>query len=333
MLPAVKPLKWFFSGVGKQRHEIRRALELGIHCFNIESETELERIQQEAEIMGKVAAVSVRVNPDVDARTHPYISTGLKDNKFGIDIKAAPAVYQRAAELANIEVVGVDCHIGSQLTTKEPFIDALDRLLLLVDQLREMGIILKHLDIGGGLGISYEKHEQPPTPSEYLGQVREHLAANEHHKHLKIVVEPGRSIAAQAGMLITEVELIKQSDHKAFAVVDAAMNDLLRPLIYSAWHGIEPVVRNDERGELLCDVVGPICETGDFLGKDRKLKVAEGDLLAVRSAGAYGFGMNSNYNSRCRPAEIMVDGDQVHLVRRRERLADQWANEILLPEG
>ncbi|WP_422412603.1 MULTISPECIES: diaminopimelate decarboxylase [unclassified Endozoicomonas] len=325
--------KVVFSGVGKQRHEIRRALELGIHCFNIESETELERIQQEAEIMGKVAAVSVRVNPDVDARTHPYISTGLKDNKFGIDIKAAPAVYQRAAELANIEVVGVDCHIGSQLTTKEPFIDALDRLLLLVDQLREMGIILKHLDIGGGLGISYEKHEQPPTPSEYLGQVREHLAANEHHKHLKIVVEPGRSIAAQAGMLITEVELIKQSDHKAFAVVDAAMNDLLRPSIYSAWHGIEPVVRNDERGELLCDVVGPICETGDFLGKDRKLKVAEGDLLAVRSAGAYGFGMSSNYNSRCRPAEIMVDGDQVHLVRRRERLADQWANEILLPEG
>ena len=248
--------KVVFSGVGKQRHEIRRALEVGIHCFNVESEVELERIQEEASALNKIAAISMRVNPDVDAQTHPYISTGLKDNKFGIDISRAPEVYQRATELPNIEVVGVDCHIGSQLTTKEPFIDALDRLLLLVDQLAERGIKLKHLDIGGGLGISYEG-EVPPTPTEYLSEVRSHLMAQEKYQHLAIVVEPGRSIAGQAGLLTTEVELIKKSDHKNFVVVDAAMNDLLRPAIYSAYHSIEPVQLDDSKKSMHCDVVGP----------------------------------------------------------------------------
>ncbi|MRI33066.1 diaminopimelate decarboxylase [Endozoicomonas sp. OPT23] len=325
------PAKVVFSGVGKQRHEIRRALEVGIHCFNVESEVELERIQEEAAAMNKVASISMRVNPDVDAQTHPYISTGLKDNKFGIDISRAPEVYQRAAELPNIDIVGVDCHIGSQLTTKEPFIDALDRLLILVDQLAERGIKLKHLDIGGGLGISYDG-EVPPTPTEYLSEVRGHLMAQEKYQHLAIVVEPGRSIAGNAGLLATEVELIKKSDHKNFVVVDAAMNDLLRPSIYSAYHGIEPVQQDDSKESLFCDVVGPICETGDFLGKDRDIKVAEGDLLAVMSSGAYGFGMSSNYNSRNRIAEVMVDGDKVHQVRRRETIQEQFATESLLPE-
>ena len=325
--------KVVFSGVGKQRHEIRRALEVGIHCFNVESEVELERIQAEAEALGKVASVSVRVNPDVDAQTHPYISTGLKDNKFGIDITLAPQVYQRAADLPNINAVGVDCHIGSQLTSSEPFIDALDRLLVLVDQLAEMNITLKHLDIGGGLGISYQEEEVPPTPTDYLSEVRSRLAASDKHRHLEIIVEPGRSIAGQAGLLVTRVELIKQSDSKAFTVVDAAMNDLLRPSIYSAYHAIDPVVPDNSKEALTGDVVGPICETGDFLGKDRTLRAIEGDLLAIRSAGAYGFGMSSNYNSRNRAAEIMVDGDQAFLVRKRETIEEQLASETLLPEG
>lgn len=324
--------KVVFSGVGKQRHEIRRALEVGVHCFNIESEVELDRIQQEAEALGKTASVSLRVNPDVDAQTHPYISTGLRDNKFGVDINLAPAVYERAAAMPNIEVVGVDCHIGSQLTTREPFLDALDRLLVLVDQLAEKGITLKHIDIGGGLGICY-KDEVPPTPTDYLSEVKHRLSQSERHKHLAIVVEPGRSIAAQAGMLITQVELIKRTDYKSFAVVDAAMNDLLRPSIYSAYHEIEPVVPDNSTEAVTYDIVGPICETGDFLGKDRTLVIQEGDLLAIRSAGAYGFGMSSNYNSRNRAAEIMVDGDQAHLVRRRETIEEQLAPEMLLPEG
>lgn len=321
------PARVVFSGVGKQQDEIQRALEVGVHCFNVESETELDRIQQIAESMGKRAAISLRVNPDVDAQTHPYISTGLRDNKFGIDINHALAVYQRAAEMPNIEIVGVDCHIGSQLTSGEPFIDALDRLLLLVDSLQAHGIELKHIDIGGGLGIAYND-ETPPTPSDYLNTVKARLQG----RNLKLVVEPGRSIAGQAGLLLTQVELIKRTDHKNFAVVDAAMNDLLRPSIYSAWHGIEPVVPDDSKEALVCDIVGPICETGDFLGRDRVLRIAEGDLLAVKSAGAYGFGMSSNYNSRNRCAEIMVDGDQVHLVRRRETIAEQLAPESVLPD-
>lgn len=320
------PANVVFSGVGKQSHEIRRALEVGVHCFNVESGSELDRIQHIAGQMDKVAAISVRVNPDVDAQTHPYISTGLRDNKFGIDINRAPAVYQRAAEMPNIQVVGVDCHIGSQLTNREPFIDALDRLLLLVDVLKEQGIELKHIDIGGGLGVAYND-EMPPSPADYLTEVKAKLQG----RNLNLIVEPGRSIAAQAGILLTRVELIKRTDHKAFAVVDAAMNDLLRPSIYSAWHGIEPVQFDDSKEALMCDIVGPICETGDFLGKERLLRITEGDLLAVKSAGAYGFGMSSNYNSRNRCVEVMVDGEQAHQVRRRETIEDQLAPENILP--
>ena len=320
------PSKVVFSGVGKQNHEIQRALEVGVHCFNVESETELDRIQSIAQALNKRAAISLRVNPDVDARTHPYISTGLRDNKFGIDINQAPAVYQRAAAMPNIDVVGVDCHIGSQLTEGEPFIDALDRLLLLTDVLKEQGIVLEHIDIGGGLGIAYDG-ENPPSPSEYLDSVKARLEG----RNLTLIVEPGRSISGQAGVLLTRVELLKCNDYKNFAVVDAAMNDLLRPAIYSAWHGIEPVDSTLDREENVYDVVGPICETGDFIGKERSLRIAEGDLMAVKSAGAYGFGMSSNYNSRNRCPEIMVDGSQVHEVRRRETIEDQCALETVLP--
>lgn len=326
-----EPSKVIFSGVGKRSEEIARALEAGIRSFNVESEAELETIQLEAKSAGKVAPVSVRVNPDVDPQTHPYISTGLKENKFGIDIETATAVYHHAASLPNIEVVGVDCHIGSQITAKEPFLDALDRLLLLVDDLHQMGIFPKHLDIGGGLGVSYQGDECPPTPVDYLGDVCKRLESHERYRSLEIIVEPGRSIAAQAGILLTRVELIKRTDRKAFVVVDAAMNDLIRPSLYGAWHKIENVAEHDSRmEELLCDVVGPVCETGDFLGKDRKLRVKEGDLLAVRSAGAYGFVMSSNYNSRGRPPEVMVDRDEVHLVRRRESIEDQLALEMMI---
>ena len=321
------PGKVVFSGVGKQGHEIQRALVVGVHCFNVESEPELDRIQAVASEMDKVATISLRVNPDVDARTHPYISTGLRDNKFGVDFNRAVEVYQRAAAMPNIEVVGVDCHIGSQLTSREPFLDALDRLVWLTDTLKGQGIGLKHIDIGGGLGITYND-EQPPTPEDYLGDVKQRLQGRD----LSLVVEPGRSVAAQAGILVTQVEFIKRTDYKNFAVVDAAMNDLLRPSIYSAWHGIEPVSVDDSKEALVCDIVGPVCETGDFLGKGRSLKACAGDLLAVKSAGAYGFGMSSNYNSRNRCAEIMVDQQQAHLVRRRETIEDQLALESVMPE-
>ncbi|OED44394.1 diaminopimelate decarboxylase [Endozoicomonas sp. (ex Bugula neritina AB1)] len=321
--------KTVFSGVGKQSHEVHRALEVGVHCFNVESEQEIDRIQAEAQKLGKIASISLRVNPDVDAQTHPYISTGLKDNKFGIDINRASAVYQRAADMSHLDVVGVDCHIGSQLTLETPFLDALDRLLLLVDDLKAKGIPLKHIDIGGGLGVCYD-NEIVPTPQQYLGSVKQRLKETG-HEYLSLVVEPGRSIAAQAGIMLTKVELIKNTEHKNFAVVDGAMNDLLRPSIYSAWHTIENT-RPSDAEKALYDVVGPICETGDFLGKERTLTIQEGDLLAVRSAGAYGFAMSSNYNSRNRPAEVMVDGDQAHLVRRRETIAEQFASERLLPK-
>ena len=321
------PGRVVFSGIGKQVHEIQRALTVGVHCFNVESEPELDRIQTVASEMDKVAAISLRVNPDVDARTHPYIATGLRDNKFGVDFNRAVEVYQRAAEMSNIEVTGVDCHVGSQLTTPEPFLDALERLIWLTDTLKDLGMGLRHIDIGGGLGIAYND-EQPPTPKDYLSEVKQRLQG----RNLSLIVEPGRSIAAQAGILVSRVEFIKRTDYKNFVVVDAAMNDLLRPSIYSAWHGIEPVCVDDSKEALVCDIVGPVCETGDFLGKERSLKVDAGDLLAVKSAGAYGFGMSSNYNSRNRCVEIMVDQQQVHLVRRRETIEDQLALESVLPE-
>lgn len=319
------PAKVVFSGVGKLREEMVRALEVGVYCFNVESEAELEILNDVAGEVGKVAAISLRVNPDVDAQTHPYISTGLKENKFGIDIDRAIAVFERAAELPNIKVSGIDCHIGSQLTTVTPFMDALDRLLERIDQLAEKGIVVEHLDIGGGLGVRY-RNEQPPAPSEYVGALLEKLG----DRKLKVVMEPGRAIAANAGILVTEVQLLKSTEIKDFVVVDAAMNDLIRPSLYSAWQDIIPV--SPRAGETVSsDVVGPVCETGDFLGKDRELCVEPGDLLAVCSAGAYGFVMSSNYNTRNRVPEVMVDGDQFHIIRRRETYEDQFALESLVP--
>ncbi|MFG0395256.1 diaminopimelate decarboxylase [Pseudomonas sp. zbq_4] len=315
-----------FSGVGKTREDMRRALEVGVHCFNVESTDELERLQVVAAEMGKVAPVSLRVNPDVDAGTHPYISTGLKENKFGIAIADAEAIYVRAAQLPNLEVVGVDCHIGSQLTTVEPFIDALDRLLVLVDRLAECGIHLRHLDLGGGVGVRY-RDEHPPLVADYIKAIRERVGTRD----LALVFEPGRYIVANAGVLLTRVEYLKHTEHKDFAIIDAAMNDLIRPALYQAWMGVSAVKPRAGEGRAY-DLVGPICETGDFLGKDRVLNLAEGDLLAVQSAGAYGFVMSSNYNTRGRCAEILVDGDQAFEVRRRETIAELYAGESLLPE-
>jgi diaminopimelate decarboxylase len=320
-----EPSRIVFSGVGKSRDDMRRALEVGVHCFNVESSVELERLQKVAAELGVKAPVSLRVNPDVDAGTHPYISTGLKENKFGIDIEQAEAVYARAAELPNLEVIGVDCHIGSQLTTLEPFLDALDRLLLLVDKLAARGITIKHLDLGGGLGVQY-RDEQPPLAGDYITAVRKRLQGRD----LGLVFEPGRFIVANAGVLLTQVEYLKHTEHKDFAIVDAAMNDLIRPALYQAWMDVSPVQPRD--GETRnYDLVGPICETGDFLAKDRQLALAEGDLLAVRSAGAYGFVMSSNYNTRGRAAEVLVDGEQAYEVRRRETVQELYAGESLLP--
>ena len=315
-----------FSGVGKTREDMRRALEVGVHCFNVESTDELERLQVVAAEMGKVAPVSLRVNPDVDAGTHPYISTGLKENKFGIAIADAEEVYVRAAQLPNLEVVGVDCHIGSQLTTLEPFLDALDRLLALIDRLGECGILLRHLDLGGGVGVRY-RDEQPPLAGDYVQAIRERMG----NRDLALVFEPGRYIVANAGVLLTRVEYLKHTEHKDFAIVDAAMNDLIRPALYQAWMGVSAVQPRAGQGRAY-DLVGPICETGDFLAKDRELNLAEGDLLAVESAGAYGFVMSSNYNTRGRCAEVLVDGDQAFEVRRRETVAELFAGESLLPE-
>ncbi|WP_237046099.1 diaminopimelate decarboxylase [Aquipseudomonas alcaligenes] len=321
-----EPSKIVFSGVGKTRDDMRRALEVGVHCFNVESVDELERLQLVAAELGTTAAISLRVNPDVDAGTHPYISTGLKENKFGIDIEQAPAVYARAAELANLRIVGVDCHIGSQLTSLPPFLDALERLLALVDQLAAQGIQIQHLDLGGGLGVQY-RDEQPPLAGDYIAAVRERLKGRE----LALVFEPGRSIVANAGVLLTRVEYLKHTAHKDFAIVDAAMNDLIRPALYQAWMDVTPVQPRDGEARQY-DLVGPICETGDFLAKGRELVLAEGDLLAVRSAGAYGFVMSSNYNTRGRAAEVLVDGEQAFEVRRRETLAELYAGESLLPQ-
>ena len=321
------PSKVVFSGLGKKVAEIRKALEVGIRCFNIESEAELDRINAVAGDMGKVAAISLRVNPDVDAQTHPYISTGLKENKFGIDISRAEAVYLKAATMPHLHVVGIDCHIGSQLLTLTPFIDALERVLALAERLKVQGVDIHHLDIGGGLGVRYREGQDAPSPAEYMAQ----LFTDERLRAYEIFVEPGRAIAANAGLLVTEVEFLKLSDYKNFAIVDAAMNDLIRPALYSAWQEIIPVVPRTEGEAVTYDVVGPVCETGDFLGKERDLTIQPGDFLAVRSAGAYGFTMSSNYNTRPRAVELMVDGDTVHVVRERETLDDLLRGECVLP--
>ena len=320
------PAKVVFSGVGKRVDEMRRALELGIRCFNVESAPELERLNAVAGEMGRVAPVSLRVNPDVDAATHPYISTGLKENKFGVDIAEALPLYRRAAALPHLQVTGIDCHIGSQLTRLDPFLDALERVLALVESLRQEGIELEHLDLGGGLGIRYID-ETPPEPAEYAAALHRRLGGLPY----EILLEPGRAIVGNAGLLLTRVEYLKITPHKEFALLDAAMNDLLRPALYQAKQQIIPVVQGTAGRPGHYDLVGPVCETGDFLGKGRELSLAPGDLLAVRSAGAYGFTMSSNYNSRPRPPEVMVDGDKVHLVRRRETIADLFRGEAILP--
>ncbi|MCB1671907.1 MAG: diaminopimelate decarboxylase [Gammaproteobacteria bacterium] len=322
------PAKIIFSGVGKTGAEIEAALKAGIHCFNVESEAELLRISGIAAQLGCVAPVSLRVNPDVDAGTHPYISTGLKENKFGIDSQTAPAIYRQAATLPAIEVVGIDCHIGSQLTDLAPYLDALDRVLAIVDQLAASGIAIRHLDLGGGLGVTY-KAEQPPTPGNLISAIQERLA----NRDLTLLLEPGRSITANAGLFLVEVEYVKHTAHKNFIIVDGAMNDLLRPALYGAYQAIVAVRPREDLMPTRCDVVGPVCESADFLGKDRELAVEAGDLLAVRSAGAYGFVMSSNYNSRNRAAEIMVDGAQSMIVRRRETLDDQLGLEQLLRDN
>ncbi|NOS73515.1 MAG: diaminopimelate decarboxylase [Methyloglobulus sp.] len=319
------PKKIVFSGVGKREDEILAALKTGIRCFNVEVSCELDRINILANQLDVIAPVSFRVNPDVDAKTHPYISTGLKENKFGIDIDQALSEYRRAAAMSNVEIVGIDCHIGSQLTETRPFLDALDRVLELVNALEAEGIHLHHIDLGGGLGICY-KDEQPPEPSEYIQAILARLG----NQHYEILLEPGRAIVGNAGILVTQVEYLKTTPHKNFAIVDAAMNDLVRPSLYSAWQEIIPVTKRSDAIEQQWDIVGPVCETGDFLGKDRALKINQGDLLAIRSSGAYGFSMSSNYNSRPRVAEIMVDGAKVRVIRDRERISHLWAGEHLL---
>lgn len=320
------PKKIVFSGVGKREDEILAALKIGIRCFNIEVSGELDRIDQLAGQVGVTASVSFRVNPDVDAKTHPYISTGLKENKFGIDIQQALTEYRRAAAMPNIKVTGIDCHIGSQLTETRPFLDALDKILDLVATLEAEGIKLHHLDLGGGLGICY-KDEQPPEPAEYIQAVLARLGKTD----FEILMEPGRAIVGNAGILVTQVEYLKPTANKNFAIVDAAMNDLVRPSLYSAWQNIIPVNLQSNAEETTWDIVGPVCETGDFLGKGRPLKIAQGDLLAIRSSGAYGFTMSSNYNSRPRLAELIVDGSNLHLIRERETIAQLWTGEHLLP--
>lgn len=323
-----EPKKVVFSGVGKRADEMRRALTLNIYCFNVESEAELLLLNEVAKDLDKIAPISLRINPDVDAMTHPYISTGLKENKFGIPIAESVALFKKAAELPNIAVKGVDCHIGSQLTELDPFLKALEELVKLITQLSALNITIEHLDLGGGLGVRY-KDETPPEPAEHAASLIKLLEKIEPSK-LEIILEPGRAITANAGILVTEVQYLKHNVDKNFAIVDAAMNDLLRPSLYQAWQDILPVKPRQDKTKIY-DVVGPICETADFLGKERELAIQAGDLLAVRSAGAYGFSMSSNYNSRLRPAEIMVDGSNVHLIRRRETMEELYESESILP--
>ena len=318
--------KIVFSGLGKQEADIEKALEVGIACFNVESYAELDRIQKVAEKLGKKAAISLRVNPDVDAKTHPYISTGLKENKFGIPSDVVFETYQYAASLPNLDVVGIDCHIGSQLTETQPFVDALDRVISMIDHLKTLGIHLKHIDIGGGLGVTY-KDETPPSVAEYANAMRPALEK----LGLKVYMEPGRSISANAGALVAKVDLLKPTTHRNFALIDAAMNDLIRPALYEAWMDIQVVAPKAGVETKTWDLVGPICESADFLGKERELAIQENDHLAVLGAGAYGFVMSSNYNSRGRAAEVMVDGAQSHVIRKRETIESLWNNESLLP--
>lgn len=319
------PQKIVFSGVGKTAAEMKQALAAGILCFNVESAPELERLNQVAGELGKKAPVSLRVNPDVDAKTHPYISTGLKENKFGVAYEDALPLYRRAAALPNIEVTGIDCHIGSQLLDPAPFAEALDKVLLLIDRLAAEGIALHHIDLGGGLGIRYND-EVAPTVASYLQPLLRKLA----DRKLKVVLEPGRRLVGNAGMLLTKVEYLKPGEVKNFAIVDAAMNDLARPALYDAWHDILPVAPHDGEKKVW-EIVGPVCESGDFLGHDRPLALQAGDLLAIMSAGAYGMAMSSNYNTRPRAAEVLVDGDTAHLVRQRETIESLYALEQILP--
>ncbi len=315
------PSKVVFSGVGKTEVEMRRALALGIFCFNVESSSELERLNQVAGSMGKIAPISLRVNPNVDAKTHPYISTGLKNNKFGVAYEEALSIYQAAAKMPNIDIHGVDCHIGSQLTELSPFLDALDRVLALVDQLEAAGIPIRHIDAGGGIGICYVD-ETPPDFAEYAKAMRQKMEG----RKVKLVFEPGRALVGNAGALLTKVEYLKHTESKNFAIVDAAMNDLMRPALYDAYHDIVAVNQVNSEAQVY-EIVGPVCESGDFLGHDRKLALAQDDLLAVLSAGAYGMSMSSNYNTRPRAAEVMVDGDKVYEIRKREQIADLFALE------
>ena len=317
--------KVVFSGVAKSRAEIMRALEVGIRCFNVESIAELHHINQIAGEMGKIASISLRVNPDVDAHTHPYISTGLKENKFGVSVDEAREVYKLAATLPHVKITGMDCHIGSQLTELQPFLDATDRLIRLIEQLKEDGITLKHLDLGGGLGVTYT-NETPPHPSDYAAALLNKL---KDYKDLEIILEPGRAIAANAGILVAKVQYLKSNESRNFAITDTGMNDMIRPALYEAYMNIIEIDRTLEREKAIYDVVGPVCETSDFLGKQRKLAIAEGDYIAQRSAGAYGASMSSNYNSRPRTAEVLVDGDKAHLIRRRESLSELWALESI----
>ena len=317
--------KVVFSGVAKSRAEIMRALEVGIRCFNVESVAELHHINQIAGEMGKVAPISLRVNPDVDAHTHPYISTGLKENKFGVSVDEAREVYKLAATLPHVKITGMDCHIGSQLTELQPFLDATDRLIRLIEQLKEDGITLKHLDLGGGLGVTYTD-ETPPHPSDYAAALLNKL---KDYKDLEIILEPGRAIAANAGILVAKVQYLKSNESRNFAITDTGMNDMIRPALYEAYMNIIEIDRTLEREKTIYDVVGPVCETSDFLGKQRELAIAEGDYIAQRSAGAYGASMSSNYNSRPRTAEVLVDGDKAHLIRRRENLSELWALESI----
>ena len=317
--------KVVFSGVAKSRAEIMRALEVGIRCFNVESVAELHHINQIAGEMGKVAPISLRVNPDVDAHTHPYISTGLKENKFGVSVDEAREVYKLAATLPHVKITGMDCHIGSQLTELQPFLDATDRLIRLMEQLKEDGIKLKHLDLGGGLGVTYTD-ETPPHPSDYATALLNKL---KDYEDLEIILEPGRAIAANAGILVAKVQYLKSNESRNFAITDTGMNDMIRPALYEAYMNIIEIDRTLGRKKAIYDVVGPVCETSDFLGKQRELAIAEGDYIAQRSAGAYGASMSSNYNSRPRTAEVLVDGNKAHLIRRRENLSELWALESI----
>lgn len=320
------PAKTVFSGVGKREDEMQRALEVGIRCFNVESEPELQRLDRVARSLGETAPVALRINPDVDANTHPYIATGLKENKFGVAMDAAQELYHTASRMPALSIVGVACHIGSQLLSLSPLLEAFGHLLRMARALKKEGIPIRHLDLGGGLGIQYQ-NEQPPSPREYVEAILRLIPEHD----FEIVLEPGRSILGPAGMLLTRVEFIKRSVAKSFAIVDAAMTELLRPALYDAWQAIVPVLKRQEGTASCYDVVGPVCESGDFLGKDRLLNIQSGDLLAVKAAGAYGFCLSSNYNARPRPPEVIIDGETVHTVRARERLVDLWREEALVP--